>query len=227
MKTVCMLGRNGFIGKTVLKILEEEFLIVPEPEVCDVLVNCAGYSRMYLAKRNPNEMQSVEDMIFDRVQHIQFKRLIHLSSIHVTAYPNEPYSLIKKETERKLLSKYDDVSILRIGSVLGEDLQKNAIYDLVHDTPLWVTSDSSYTFISKEDIGNIIAVLIENPIEGVMDVGGIGAISISECAKFMRKNPSYGSIQHIISMNVSKLLKLYKVKTSREYVEEYWRSTLC
>jgi dTDP-4-dehydrorhamnose reductase len=205
-------------------MLEKEFSVVPEGEPCDVLVNCAGFSRMYEAKQNPNRMKIVENAVFDRIVNIQFDQLIHLSTIHVDSYPEEPYSQIKKGMENRIRMNYPDALILRLGSVIGSGLQKNALYDLVHDEPLWVTEDSRYTYISTEDVAKIIIELIRHPLTGLLYVGGSGSVSVKEMAELMGKHPaSYGSIQHIIPMDVSRLLEFYPVKTSREYVEEYWK----
>jgi dTDP-4-dehydrorhamnose reductase len=225
MKTkVGLLGRNGFIGSQVLEVLRKSFDVVDELVPCEVLVNCAGFSRMYEAKQNPDKMRKVEEHIFDRVSRNVFGRLIHLSTIHISTHPQEPYSQIKSWQEDRILSRFPHATILRLSSVLGPGLQKNAVFDLLQGDDLWVTPDSLYTYISTEDVAGVIKGLVKNPRPGVINVGGSDSIRISEVARMMGKNSRYGTIHHAIPMDVSVLRSFYPVKTSREYVEEFWRS---
>jgi len=223
MKNVRFLGRNGFIGSTVFDILSKKYSM-KETGHCDVLVNCAGFAITYIAQKNPELMRHVEDVTFERISKHSFDRLIHISSIYVEANPDENYAVIKKEVEDRLFDTFDDVLVLRLGSVLGKGLKKNAVYDLVNERPLWVSADSVYNYISTEDVANIIIKLIEHPRQGILRVGSSESISISDIAKLLHKDPTYGNINYNdIVMDVSELQKFYKVKTSREYVKEFYK----
>jgi dTDP-4-dehydrorhamnose reductase len=178
---------------------------------------------MYAAKQDPVKMQAVEDLVFKRICNVSCKRLIHLSTIHVVSYPDEPYSKMKRIQEDRVLKSYPDATILRLGSVIGPELQKNALYDLVHDQPLWVTANSLYTYISTGDVATIIMQLIEQPRKGIFNVAGSSAISVSQMAVMFGKHPTYGTTHHHIPMDTSWLDGFYPVKTSREYVEEFWK----
>lgn len=222
MKNVGLIGRNGFIGKTVFEILKKNFLVVDEPAACDVLVNCAGFSRMYAAHKNPQLMKRVEDYTFWRMQRIPFNRLIHLSTIYIDASPTHAYSVLKKRMERNILDIWPNSTIFRLASVLGPGLQKNVIFDLAHRIPLWVTPDSIYNYISSEELGNIITYFVDNHVPGTFNVGASKSISVSDVVKITSGKAKYGNKKDEVLMNVSFLQKHYKVKTSEEYVKEYW-----
>jgi dTDP-4-dehydrorhamnose reductase len=226
MKTVCLLGRNGFIGSTALNIMEQRFPIVKEPYPCDVLVNCAGFSRMYEAAKCPAKMRAVENLVFDRICKVPFQRLIHVSSIYIETCPDHAYSIIKKEMEGRILERWPDAAILRVASVLGRGLQKNVIFDLVHGMPLWVTPDSIYNYISSDEVAGILSYLVNNPIEGIINVGASASILVSDVVKLVGVETAYGKQRDTILVDVSKLQEFYKVKTSAEYVEEYWRKMI-
>jgi len=227
MKTVCMFGQNGFIGKTVLEVLKKNFEIVDVSQPCDVLVNCAGFSRMYEAQKNPSMMEQVEDYTFDRIANVSFAHIIHLSSIYIEASPDHAYSKYKKRMEQKILSICPDATIFRLASVLGKGLQKNVIFDLSQSLPLWVTSDSIYNYISSEEVGNIITHFINKPIAAIFDVGASESISVSDVVELTGCEATYGKKKDIVLMDVSFLQEHCKVKTSREYVKEYWETITC
>ena len=113
--------------------------------------------------------------------------------------------------------------MLRVVSVLGKGLQKNVIFDLVHEMPLWVTPDSIYNYISSEDLSDIIALLINYPIKGILNVGAKESIRIDKVAEITGTNPTYGEQKDEILVDVEELLKIYPVKTSAEYVKDFWR----
>jgi dTDP-4-dehydrorhamnose reductase len=223
MKTVCMLGRNGFIGRTVYKVLQQNFSMVEESEPCDVLVNCAGFSRMYEAEKNPAKMEQVEDLIFKRIEKVQFSHLIHLSTIYIESSPEHAYSKVKKKIENRIMSRWPKATILRLASVIGEGLQKNVLFDLVHGFPLWVTPDSVYNYISSKEVGNLLCWFVENPLAETINVGASESISVSEIVKMLGVTTSYGNEKNHILVDVSRLQEFYKVRTSKEYVEEFWR----
>jgi len=221
MKKIGMLGKNGFIGRTVLKELEQRFPIVDGP--CDILVNCAGFSIMYEARKNPAKMQAVEDYTFERISNVQFDYLIHLSTIYTVANPTDPYGRIKIAMENRVLEKYPKAAVLRLGSILGEGLKKNVVFDLLHDKSLWVTSDSIYNYISTEEVSKIIMKLIEVPIEGIINIGASESISVKETAELMGKNPIYGSIKDYVVIDTSLLQTFHSIKTSKAYIQEFVR----
>ena len=227
MKTVCMLGQNGFIGKTVLEVLRKNFEMVDASQSCDVLVNCAGFSRMYEAQKNPSMMEHVEDYTFDRIANVPFTHIIHLSSIYIEASPDHAYSKFKRRMEQKILSIYPDATIFRLASVLGKDLQKNVIFDLSQSLPLWVTPDSVYNYISSEEVGNIITHFVNNPVAATFNVGASESISVFDVVELTKCEATYGKKKDTVFMDVSYLQKHYKVKTSREYVREYWETITC
>jgi len=225
MKKICVLGYNGFIGSNVLEVLKQNFS-VNESDKYDFLVNCAGFSKMYEGNKNPDKMRNVEDSILEKINGISFDKIIHLSTIYIEVYPQDVYSRIKVEMEDKILSKYENATVLRLGGVLGKGLKKNVVFDLITNGPLYVTSDSFYNYISAYEIANIISYLINNPIAGIINVGSSKSISVADIANILKKNPIYGNKKETINFDISRLQHFYKVGSSREYVEEFYNKTL-
>lgn len=221
MKEICILGQNGVIGKTVTEILKKRY-VVKSSGFCDVLVNCAGFAIMHEAAKNPDKMREVESYTFKRITSIQFERLIHISSIYIEASPNDNYSIIKKEMEDRILASYPNSTILRCTSVLGKGLKKNVIFDLKHDRPLWVTSDAVYNYISAEEVALIIEHLIENPRFEIINVGASASVCVADLVFALGKKTTYGTKKDHVVMDVSKLQSFYKVKTSMDYVRDFW-----
>jgi len=223
MKTVCTLGNSGFIGNAVSEILARSFSVNNSKEY-DILVNCAGFSRMYEGSKNPEKMRSVENSIFDRITAISFDRLIHISTVYIDVYPDDIYSKIKIDMENRILNKYPNATILRLGGVVGPGLKKNVVFDLLNNKQLFVTEDSVYNYISTGEIAEIVAHIINNPQAGIINVAASSSISSHDIAAMLNKTPIYGSKKEIIYVDTSVLQKFYAVKRSDEYLTEFFKT---
>ena len=216
---VYVLGATGFIGSTVQELLNSSH---PTGFMeCDCLVNCAGFSKMYEGNKNPDAMRKVEDDIFDCIYFIKPKRIIHVSTVYIDVYPKVIYTQIKKEQEERLASSCENTTILRLSNVIGPNMIKGVIFDILHNRPLFVSFASVYNFISVEEVAKLVSHLIINPIKGIINVGSSESISIARAAKILKKNPLYGIKEDKIKIDTSKLQSFYKVKTSQEYIEEF------
>jgi nucleoside-diphosphate-sugar epimerase len=224
MKEICILGQNGFIGKTVTEYLRQKY-IVKDSGPCEVLVNCAGFAIMHEAAKNPDKMREVEDITFSRIKAVSFDRLIHLSSIYIDASPDDNYSIIKRVMENRIVFDYPNTTILRSSSVIGRGLKKNVLFDLMKGNSLWVTPFSMYNYISSEELAKIIEYFIENPVFDIFTVGASDSIMVKDIVEMWGRDVVYGPKTDCIIADISKLRKLYKVKTSREYIIDFWKES--
>lgn len=218
MDNLYFLGQNGFIGHTVFNILKEKYNISKDKN-CDVLINCAGFSKMYEGLKNPQKMKDVENNILNKINNIKFKRIIHLSSIYCNIY-NNIYCDIKKEMENNILN-YKNSTILRLSSVIGNGLEKGVVYDVINNRDLFVTKDSFFNIITSIEIANIISYLIENPIYGIINIGASLSISVENIVKILNKNINYGNKKENVDMDINQLKSFYNIKTSEEYIKDF------
>lgn len=229
---ICVLGYTGFVGSAVYKLLQNvdghiifgvnshTYLDVND---FDVVINCAGFSEKYIANKNPNKMELVENSIFEKISNLRFKSLIHISSIEAEL-ELDSYGILKKQMEQRILSKYKQATVLRLGGIIGGGLKKNVIFDIINNKLLFVTADSIYNFITTDEITNIVLYLMNNVIEGVINVGASKSILVLEIVKLLRKDVVYGSKKEVYNIDVSRLSSFYSVKSSKDYIEEFMAS---
>ncbi len=81
--------------------------------------------------------------------------------------------------------------------------------------------------ITTEEIAKIIYVLINKDITGeTFNIGGKDAILLEKIARYLRKSinfPKDGEMQKY-EINVSKLKKIYPLKTSAQYFKDFLKN---
>jgi len=227
---IALIGHTGFLGSIVYEYLLTTKYIVDgynsstDPIQCnyDIIINCAGTSRMYLTERDPKYSKSIEDKLFKKLQQINCSNIIHISSICTELSNN--YGKIKLLTETRIKKQFSNWIILRPTTIIGKQLKKNIVFDILNDNQIYITKDSTFNFVSANAIVKLLLILIENPCYGeTINVGGSKDIVVNNIPKiFQKKNVIWGTnYLNFSSINIEKANKILKLKTSEEYLKEY------
>lgn len=250
LKSLAIIGSNGMVGSDLIRYLKSNFGMVIginrknydryRGHNFDVVINANGNSSKPWANSNvladfEASTKSVYTALFD----FPCKTYIHISSSDV--YEN--HTSKKFTSEAKMLNpenlstygfhKYlseciirnvlNNYIILRCPMILGINLKKGPIYDILHDLSLFISAQSRFQMITTKEIAQIIHFLLtQNITEEVFNVGGRGTVSFSKITKYVHKPvifPKDGKTQ-IYETSVSKLSKIYPLKTSGEYLQD-------
>ena len=226
---ICILGHTGFVGSAVYKLLQTckehtVFGVNTQTQITetnfDVLVNCAGFAKKHIANKYPYVMSNTENSIFETINILKFKTLIHISSIDAGEF--YMYGAIKRDMELRIVSRYEQAIILRLGGLIGDGLKKNVIFDIVNNHRLFVTRDSIYNYIPTSEVANIILHIINHPIKGVINIASSKSISVEAIAYLLKKDVDYGYKKETYEIDVSRLQSFYPIKTSEHYIKEYY-----
>lgn len=208
----------------------------------DVVINANGNSRRYFANQNPQDdffasTVSVMNSIFD----FPSKFYIYISSSDVYEnHTSEKYTKEKalidtvnlqsygfhKHLAELIVRKYKEkFLILRCSMILGTNLKKGPIYDLIYNHPLYITLHSRLQFITTQAIAQIIETLLKNSVANeTLNIGGRGSFDFAKIRKLIDKKiqVSPRAETQIYEMNVRKIKSLYPaLKTSEEYLQEF------
>ena len=152
MKSIALIGSNGFVGKSIKKyILNDKNLLVTcvtrdnheearvEKEY-DILINAAMPSKRFWAKKNPYKdfIETVEKT-FKIVNNWKSSKIIQISSISARSQLDTPYGSHKAAAE-KLVSKKNNL-ILRLGPMYGQSLNKGVLIDMKKNDPVYVLKE--------------------------------------------------------------------------------------
>lgn len=250
-KHIAILGANGLLGADLIKNLQSKYIITPitkqnysehKGKSFDVFINANGNSKRFWALQNVLEdfeasTRSVYRTMFD----FNFKKYIYISSVDVYTDPSSPIRT-KENVEIKIsdqnsygfhkylseiiVKKYAaDWLILRPCTILGSNLKKGPIYDILENKQLFITLSSKLQLITTNAIADIVDILLKRHIKNkVINIGGIGALSFSRLHKFFDKKilVSPEAKPQAYEMNVKKLQRLFPtLTTSEEYLREF------
>jgi nucleoside-diphosphate-sugar epimerase len=179
---IYILGANGFVGSAFVSYCERnkleykpvtresyESLVGTE---CDLLINANGNSKKFLANQDPKldfelSVQSVLKSTFD----FKFQKYIHLSTCDVYANTTDvEFNSEETEIDVSKLSHYGankylaellvrhycrKWTIFRLGGMVGPNLKKNPIFDLVQGNRLFVHPNSRMQFLHTTRVAEI------------------------------------------------------------------------
>lgn len=238
------------LGSDLVRYLGAKFSVTPIHKenyhthvgsAFDIVINANGNSKRFWANSHPVEdfiasTESVYKSVFD----FKCRVYVHISSSDVYNDHTNPrhtkedtptmpdalssYGFHKYLSEiiiRKHVKKY---LVLRSAMILGKNLKKGPFYDIAHRTPLFITKDSRLQLITSREIANIIRFFVSKGIYGqVFNIGGRGSFSFHDIETYVQVPVTYSgdSQKQEYEMSVAKMLKLYPLKTSEEYLREF------
>ena len=152
---ICIIGHTGFVGKAVYNYfnkppyqitgINSNTYYLPTCKF-NIIINCAGNSKKYIAIENPNIDFHKTVGLFSRILKLKADKFIQISSIDADSLNNYGKSKIISELCSKLY--FEKTTILRLGGLVGNGLKKNVIYDILNNKNLFVTLNSVFNYIS-------------------------------------------------------------------------------
>src|SRR3989344_1866754 len=247
---VGVLGGAGMLGSDLVRYLGETQTVFAidrhnyadfRGRHFDVIVNANGNSKRFWADQNPAQdfefsTASVVQSCFD----FKFGTYIYISSPDVYADPGSPSATREQESvDPQQLSPYGfhkrlaeeverhyaaDFVILRSAALLGAKLAKGIVYDILQGNALYVNLDTRIQFLSTQAVAEIIqSLLARKTSREIFNMGGIGTVTPSEIAAWAGKpiqvRADAAAPRH--EMNFDKIKRVYALKTSAEYVQEF------
>lgn len=225
---IAVLGSNGFVGQAVSKKLSENHVITNINKhnykdflghYFDIFVNCNGNSRKFWANNNIKEdfvlsVQSVYNSLFD----FKFNVYIYISSMDV--YAHNPYGYHKMLSENLIQDKTSNYVFFRCSSIIGKNMKKGVVKDILEDKPVFVSSDSRIELITDTDVGRVVdEVISKGIVSDIINVGSTTTITVEEIAYFFNKKIKF-SDNLVLQMFDYKVDNRFNFKTALEYLNE-------
>lgn len=248
---IAILGGKGMLGSDLVKFLSQDFTVTPitrqnyaryKGKSFDVLINANGNSRRYWALQNIYEdFEASTVSVYKSVLDFKYDKYIYISSVDVYPDPSSPkttserslidatkqnaYGFHKYLSEQIVRKHANNWMILRPSAILGTNLKKGPIYDIMQGNTVYITRQSKIQFISTKAINDVIHVIIkENKSSEIYNVGGLGVFnfkSVSEIFDIDLINSKEAKKQ-IYNMDISRIKRLYsQLESSKEYVIQY------
>lgn len=250
--SIGVLGGKGMLGGDLVVFLAKHFSVEAIDkdtyESCkgksyDVLINANGNSKRFWANDHPLEdFYASTVSVYQSIADFSFTTYIYLSSSDVYEDHTSPLSTREEQAiNPRNLSPYGfhkylseeivkhatkHYLILRSSLILGSNLRKGPFYDILQGNPLFVTLKSKLQIITTKAIADTIHYLVQSEITNkTLNMGGKGVFTLSSVKSLFKKpvtvSPDAKTQQY--EMNVETLQAHYPLKTSAEYVEEFFK----
>ncbi len=250
LKSLAVIGSRGMVGSDLTRYLKSYFEKVTsidrknydrhKGKRFDIVINANGNSNKVWAKNNVfSDFAASTTSVYASLFDFPCKTYIYISSADV--YPNhanKKFTYESKTIEVENLSSYGfhkylsecivknfikNYIILRCPMILGTNLKKGPIYDILHNSRLFVASESAFQMITTYELTQIINFLLaQNITKEVFNVGGRSTVILRKITEYVRNSATFPKDGEIVryEINVSKLDKIYHLKTSGEYLQD-------
>lgn len=254
MNKIFIIGGNGFIGSAFVRCAQKyklDYEIIQKENYrdfigkeCDIIINANGNSKKYIADEDPElEFDLSVNSVLRTLFEFKYKKYFFISTVDVynnVSEPNKNYEDIEiviteqsnygfhKYLAELLVKKYaKNWLIFRLGGVVGKNLKKGPVFDLLNNKPLWVDIKSEYQYINSDEVAEIgFALLNKVNSNEIFNICGDGCISLEEIRKYI-KNPkeiSYSiknPLKQHYEININKLKSFITVSKTKDTIERF------
>jgi nucleoside-diphosphate-sugar epimerase len=214
MTMIYIIGGNGFVGSAFgrlfvskgipHRVIDRDNYHIFRDEPCDVLINANGNSKKFLADLHPvAEFDASVRSVIESLTSFRFGHYVYLSSGDVYPDQDDPFSTLENqpiEVERQsryglhkhiaeqIVRRYaQSWLIMRMGGFVGPNLKKNAIFDMLSGSPLWLTPDSELQFIHADSAAEIVWELVRKQVSNeVVNLGASGVVNLGHLHSRLR-----------------------------------------
>ena len=253
-KSIAIIGSGGMLGSDLFHYLRYYFKKIIginrknydqyRGHQFDIIINADGNSNKYWANKNIlADFVASTDSVYATLFDFPCKKYVYISSsdvyedhtgIKTTKESNiidtvnlTPYGFHKYLSECIIKNFIKNYIILRCSMILGTNLKKGPVYDILHKSRLFITQKSRFQVITTIALADILNFLLaQNTTEQVFNVGGRGAVLFSRITKYIQQSVNFsknGKTQ-VYETDVSKLHEIYRLKTSVEYMQDFLKS---
>lgn len=253
MKHIAVIGSNGMLGSDLVSYLSPTYRVTGINRdnysnligsTFDCIINANGNSKRFWANKHVLDDFSISTIsVYKTIVDFSCKTYIYISSSDVyenhtsskftlenqTISPDtlSAYGLHKYISESIVRNQNKHYLILRSSMILGKNLKKGPIYDILHRRSLYITRESRLQMITTKEVARIIDFLLTNRISReVFNIGGKGAVLFKNIDAKMRMPVTFmndGEKQEY-EVSVAKLKKIYPLETSTNYLQEFLNS---
>lgn len=182
-----LIGHSGFLGKSFSsKIDFDDFANSKSSlsqQTYDFVICAAPSAKKWLAYQNPEEDLAQIKSLMQRISLLRIGKLILLSTVDVyedvsdsvesskLCDKSNPYGFHRQILENHCMEQVENLSILRLGGLVGPGLVKNPVFDLKHLNNLHLlNTQSKMQFLPVDLLVNYCLDILRNDTKGTLNL---------------------------------------------------------
>lgn len=253
---VIIIGGNGFVGSAYKRFCEKnclDYLVISRENYgyhigtkADILINANGNSKKFLATQEPlldfnASVTSVRQSLID----FPCDKYVFLSSCDVysdcSSYEftkedvvidvsqQSPYGFHKYLAELCVQHCHGDWLIFRMGGFVGENLKKNAIFDILRGDRLWLHPESKLQYINTDIAAmRVMEIINKGYSQEIFNLCGNGVIELQEVLDMVDRQVEVNTEAKPVhyEVNIDKIQSVVDIPATREAVIDFVKSQL-
>lgn len=254
---ITIIGGKGFVGSAfvrhlsgsdhTVRIVTRENFGNTERYNSDIVIDCAGNAKMYLAESQPLEEFDFSVTHALRVvdQYPSDKHIL-ISSVDVYDILENPsknhekveikisgrshYGMHKYLAEQVIQHYCKNWMIFRLGGMVGPNIRKNPIYDLINNKPLRIHPESKYHFMHTDKVAEaVMQISLNSRDNDIFNLCGMGLVSPKQVAEKYGYSIDLSLISpdsdpRIVNINTEKVSTIYTLENSFDAIDAFLRS---
>ena len=190
---VLITGHDGFIGRNALRILSDDFEVIPYEgdirnfkisEYYGAVLHLAALAGVRKSWQNPEEYWDVNvtgsAKVFSECERLNL-RCVYASSSSIYEWWQNPYATSKKAME-EIAPPYSVG--MRFHTVYGPDSRPDMFYDMMLNNKVEYLTDHKRDWTHVEDVVSAIKIILtDTRIQGKMDIGTGNPVSVIDVAR--------------------------------------------
>ncbi len=245
---IFLLGYQGFVGTGIYDYLINHKFKVQGigrknyrqfvGKKCRIFVNANGNSSKRLAENNfSREFDLSVKSVLQTFQDFHYSKYIYLSTVDVYHRLNNfrttdettqidlnkigHYAFHKYIAEQIVRHYNKNWLIFRLGGMIGKNMKKGAIYDILNEQRLWVSSQSNFLSLDTQKIGEAV-IKLSNVKNKIFNLVSSQPINLKTAARIAGKKISReGSTKLIFKVNSKRIFHYLGLPTSKECLLRY------
>ncbi|MBD2393735.1 NAD-dependent epimerase/dehydratase family protein [Cyanobacterium aponinum FACHB-4101] len=251
---VIIIGGNGFVGSAYKRFCEKnsiDHLIVNRHNYhdyigtkADILINANGNSKKFLATQEPlvdfdASVRSLRQSLID----FPCDKYVFLSSCDVysdcSSYEStkedvvidiskqSPYGFHKYLAELCVQHCHHDWLIFRMGGFVGENLKKNAIFDILWGDHLWLHPESKLQYINTDIAAmKVMEIIKKGYSQEIFNLCGNGVIELQEVLNMTNREVEINTEAKPVhyEVNIDKIQSVTDIPSTRDAVIDFVQS---
>ena len=202
MKTVALIGANGFVGSEIANAIinEKRYSFIPVTrhdnleeviKKAEVVIHAANSGKRFFAENNPeiDFKESVEKTEIIKKLSIN-KRLILISSISARTQLDTVYGRNRRSCE--LIADTEKSLIIRLGPMYGTDKSIGVLNDIINNRKVYAAPTTEYAFVDvRYNAKKIISLVSEDDTIGIIEIGAKNGISLESLRNKLKSTSTF------------------------------------
>lgn len=241
-----VLGGDGLLGSAIIRELLKQKKNVTNinrknynkfiNKKCDIFIYANGNSNKYFATQNPFvDFEMSVTTVMKSINDFRFKKFIFFSSCDVydkiSIKNTFEDSLIKKANNFYGKNKYiaeniikiycEKWLILRLGPLIGKNLKKNAIFNLLNNKKVYSNIFSKSSFILTDTVAKFLLKLLHIKKNKIFNISGKESVSFKTIKELMKSKSVFinNKNRNNYIVNTKKIEKYLGIKTPKSINE--------